>query len=283
MDRLTLLLATTAIAVAGCTTTSFAPPRVDLDQVMTASSLSPDCGLTTAHGTPIPQNVAGALQLIDNYDRAYDCAQRAAANGRQAFQIPSFLALVGSTTAVAFGAGADVAIAGGAANSVFTAGSNYYAPAEQNEILLHALDAINCISEEAVGSPAYASLPAAGDEERRLQLLRDPGGGQVEITSDQRYFRMVRGALRQVAIVTGQRLSRRGTFDAAGVAAQIRTLADEERERRRLAEQPPPTEQALTNRFMSSPAGTARLMHVIQLQLDLLQPKLDQCVLRAKV
>ena len=93
---------------------------------------------------------------------------------------------------------------------------------------------------------------------------------------------MIRGALRQVAVVTAQRLSRRGTFDAAGVAAQIRTLAEEERARRAAvgAATETPVDDALAARFGGPVAAFIRN---IQLQLDVLQPKLDQCVLRAKI
>lgn len=282
MSRSKLIFAASLMALPACTTTSFAPPSVNSDQVMTNGSLTRDCRLTATNNGTIGEDVSGAISLVGNYHSSYQCWRRLAADGRQGFQIPAFISLIASTTAVAFGAGPNVAIAGSAGNSLFTAGNNYYAPAEQAEILNHGLDAITCIRSEATGTPAYAALPALGNEERRLQRVAGITDPTVEISSDRQYYNMVRSRLEAVDIVIAQRLMRRGTFDAAGVAAQIREAAKEVRDAQLAVVSPPAADQRVTGRFASSPTGTARLAQMVQLHLNLLQPKLDQCVLRAK-
>ena len=58
-----LILLCSPLLLGGCTTTSFAPPRVDHHSRMTAASLSEDCVLTTGAGSTINEDVAGARAL----------------------------------------------------------------------------------------------------------------------------------------------------------------------------------------------------------------------------
>ena len=204
---------------------------------------------------------------------------RVAADGRQPWEILSFLSLVGSTLAAALGAGSDVAIIGGAASNVFTAGRGYYAPQEQTEILNDAVDALLCIQTESVGISAFAVQTAAEGER---SILRASRGASVPITVETQYFNMVAAALMSVERVAAQRLSRRGTFDAAGVAAQIEQLAQRVREaedRRDEGTDPPQGVEHL------SPTTRTALdmVQTVQLDLDVLRPKLEQCATRAKV
>ena len=68
----------------------------------------------------------------------------------------------------------DVAIAGGAGNSIFTAGNSYYAPREQTAILSDAVDAIACIQTEAVGiSPT--EIEAVSEQQKSFTRGRSGG------------------------------------------------------------------------------------------------------------
>ncbi len=82
----------------GCTTTSFAPPKIYEDKAVAADGTCPPSKPT---GAAIGRDVDGALQLIDNYRLSYDCAFRQLANGRQFFEVPSALALAGGAAAAA--------------------------------------------------------------------------------------------------------------------------------------------------------------------------------------
>jgi hypothetical protein len=280
MNKLILLLGAAILSLPACaTTTSFAAPEVDLLTQMTRGSMSSDCRLTGAAGQPISRDVDGALALIENFVAGYRCSMRAAADGRQPFQILSFLSLVGSTAAVALGASPDVAIAGGIGNSVFTAGNNYYAPQEQTEILSDSVDALLCIQTEAVGITAFESDVA---REAMISAFRSATGGTVEIPIERQYFNMVASALLSVERVAAQRLSRRGSFDAAGIAAEIAQLGEEEEEAEDARDKPPAQDPAVARLYGANAAAAARLVQLAQLNLEVLRPRLQQCVTRAK-
>ena len=265
--------------LAGCATTSFAPPQVNVHKAMNEKSLGAGCRLTADVGDEISKDVEGAQLLIDNYLDSYECAMRLAADGRQLVEIPQFLALIGSTTALALGAGTDVAILGGAGNSVFTAGKNYYAPAEQTEILSDAVDALACIQAESVGISSYNIL-ANAEEQQRMPISMAGGGPIVEVTAEFQYYKMVQSALKTVNRAAARRLSRRGSFDAAGVAAEIEILAKKIKDAEDAKKKPPtPPDPKAISMFGMQAAGA---LEKTQLDLDILQPKIQTCVLRAK-
>jgi hypothetical protein len=87
---------------------------------------------------------------------------------------------------------------------------------------------------------------------------------------------MVENALRSVDTILADRLNTLGTYDPAGIASQIKTLNDEirqaEEERKDVQE----------GRSRSRRTGT-REAELAQLELDVLQPKLQECVVRAKM
>ena len=292
MNILKIALNAATLMLPGCATTSFAPPRVDLPATMTAGSLSQDC--TFASNGSVTTDVDGALRLIVNYIAAYRCARDVAANGRQLFQIPSFIALAGSAAAAAFGAGPDWAIAGGIANQVFTAGNNYYAPGEQAQILRNAVDAMTCINSEAVGITAMTRLQRMSDAVANptMQALLETNSSTVRVTPERQYFNMVASALLAVENTAAQRLSRRGTFNAAGIAAQIEQLAKKIRDQQAAADQANEASRRSTanavQAFGTSSAQQAvraallAEMDAVDLELSVLQPKLDQCALRAQ-
>jgi len=150
-----LLLGASAMSLAGCGAYSFAPPEVSLSHATPERSLDTSCTVAAGTGDAIPSNFEGAQTTINNYIDAYRCTLRIAADGRQAFQLPGFLSLVGSATAAALGAGDRWSVAGGAASSIFAAGNSYYDPPKQVEVLTDALEALDCIQMESVGATAY--------------------------------------------------------------------------------------------------------------------------------
>lgn len=276
-------------ALSACSTTSFAPPSVNVTRVDTGRDAYVSCKPPAA-GDVIGQDVSGALQLVDNFVDAYRCAGHAAANGRQAFEVPSFLTLVGSAAAVAFGAGPDVAIAGGIGNSVFSGGKSYYDPQAKADIFDRSLDALLCIQTEAVGIKAF-DVPKASEAERGgskglLAGAMGQGGGTITVTSEQQYFRMVSAALMSVERVTAERLSRVGHFDAAGVQAEIEKLVKQREEaeaalKDQQKDQTPP-DAALVASLVGADPGTQSLVQQVHLEIDVLRPALQQCVTRAK-
>lgn len=300
MNRCNILLAATALSLPGCATTSFAPPSVSLPRTMSAGSLDRHCAFVS--NNDVTTDVDGALKLIVNYVAAYRCARDVAANGRQLFQLPSFIALAGAAAAAAFGAPPDVAIAGGVVNQVFTSGNNYYAPVEQAQILRDAVDAMNCINSEAVGMTAMTRLQRVSatlsTPAGRTMLGIGIGGSTVQVTAERRYFNMVASALLAVENTAAQRLSRRGTFDAAGIAAQIEQLAKKIRDQQTAADHANLLSEqsaAAVRTAAQTPGITAALLrqalrtealadaNAADLDLSVLQPKLDQCALRAQV
>jgi hypothetical protein len=336
--RLLLILLCTGLT--GCATASFAPPSVNLENEMhvPGSNYSfgqrcmPNERLDSAKNSiRIREDVQGARRLIDNFIYMYRCRAHTAANGRQAFDIPSFLALAGTSAATVFGAGPNVAIAGGYGNSLFSNGAKYYAAQRKAEIYDHSLDALVCIKSEAAGIDAFTVdaisnvEKTSGDQAKQALKAAFAGeegeGGEVTITSKEQYFDMVSAALLSVERVAAQRLSTAGTpFDASGVMAEMAALqkkteptaaegeeADEEAAALQGpaagAEVPPGLPQGAVQELLKSlssiqggneaaagMAAKANLKSVPQrqvsetiLKLKTLQPKLEQCVLRAKV
>lgn len=274
------LLAAGSIALSGCVSTSFAPPEVNIYRQMNSASLTAECRLSGTDTGDIKHNVDGALWLIHNFVNSYRCSMRAAADGRQPFEIGSFLSLAGSTAAVALGASPDVAIIGSGANSIFTAASKYYSPQEQTEILSSAVDALLCVQTEAVGIAAFESTVAREGEE-----AAEDGGPSVEVSVERQYFNMVTASLLSVERVAAQRLSRRGSFDGAGVVAELEILQQRlaEAKQKRLAAGDAESSDGTGEEegeeaaeFMDTEARSI-------LHLEELRPQLQLCVTRAKI
>jgi hypothetical protein len=323
MKKLAFLVTAVAIPLTGCATTSFAPPSVNLETEMKAEGSNRrfsqwcmpvvrtvnDDGQTSI---AIQPNVEGARKLIDNFIYMYRCSAHRAANGRQGFEIPSFLSLVGATTAAAFGAGPNVAIAGGAANSIFSAGKSYYDPKMKAEIFDHSLDALLCIKTEAVGVDALEIQQLEASEKGlREQVAAMLGSRRVSDKSDElsvspqkQYFDLVSASLLSVERVLAHRLSNVGTFDPAGVVAQIEKL---NREIRNKGEDPAEgggesggdarnaeaggsqtgNDNSATDQMLAQVAksfGTnSTALESTKIDLKVLKPKLEKCVLRAKM
>lgn len=288
--------------LAGCATTSFAPPSVNLENEMAVRGSNysfgercmPNERLRSGQPVPIAETVAGTQALINNFIYLYRCRAHSAANGRQAFEVPALLVGIGTAAAMAFGAPADVAIAGGATTAGLNAGKNYYSPKQKAAIYDNALDALLCIKTEAVGIDplalgAISSIESGGVNGRSLVA-----GGGVAVTAEQRYFALVSASLLSVERVLAQRLSNVGSFDPAGVIAEIKTLAEEARQKTEDAEATADNQaQALmadgskTGSSAGAKSAVAatdqdKIAQTIVL-VETLQPKLQQCVVRAKI
>ncbi|MBA3668354.1 MAG: hypothetical protein H0W65_11660 [Sphingomonas sp.] len=275
----------------------------------------------------IRRDTNGALLLINNYVLTYRCQRDRAAEGRQFFEVPSFLTAAAAATAAAFGAGAGVTIGAGATGAILNQGKSYYAPRDKAAVLNDGLNALLCIQNEAVGIDPYtlktlsAAQEAGGTPEPGQPVPTISGAGrdgdetpqaepQVTISSQRQYFEMIRSALFSVESVVAQRLSAAGTpFDAAGVIAEVEALnkkADEEQaeagdaatagQAAKTAATPPDSAAAgvqpaaAIERLISFTAAKAKLQRLSDdqvgrtvIKLRTLQPKLDKCVVRAKV
>lgn len=149
--------------LSGCTTFSFGPPKVEVDKVITNQSPTKCGSFASAGEALIEKNVLGALELTNNFLRSYRCAAHEAADGRQIFEVPSFLALVAGAIGPTFGLGDDGRIAALASASVYGRANNYYAPKEKSAVLDSALDAVVCIKAEAVGISFFDTRANAPD------------------------------------------------------------------------------------------------------------------------
>tara|TARA_R110002020_G_scaffold22866_3_gene76723 strand:+ start:123 stop:989 length:867 start_codon:yes stop_codon:yes gene_type:complete len=284
-----LMLASAATLLGGCATTSFAPPSVNLTNVMETRGSNRSIGqscksfekLADNKPVPIKESVDGARSLINNFILLYRCRAHSAANGRQIFEIPSFLTAVGTITATAFGAGSNVAIAGGSAASILNGSRNYYDPKGKADIFDSSLDALICIKMEAVGIDGFSIKKIQGEAEKNI-LKFETGENRfgVDVGPETQYFDLVSSSLLSVERILAQRLSAVGVFDPAGVVAEIKQLSDD-------------IEQA------SSPAAVADAQNKAQplalstaekataartlLEINALKPKLQSCVVRAKL
>jgi len=274
MRIVTALLALGAsTVVAGCASTSFAPPSVN-----SAANLTNDDKCSGRTGSAIAaRTVVGALDLIENYTIAYGCAARQLANGRQAFEVPSALALAGGAAAAAFGAGPDVAIATGAGASLFNHGNSYYAPKAKAHILSAAYNAVVCIKQEASGITAInvaSSDPATNTVKARG--LNDPA---VSFSPSLQYYQMVSAALQNVHSILAERLSSVGSYSPDAIAKEIQQLAQEKSEADANATKDDATTKA-RSLGLTGNDETAFATGVVQLAK--LQPRLKLCVLAAK-
>tara|TARA_R100001244_G_scaffold47550_2_gene42252 strand:+ start:2495 stop:3361 length:867 start_codon:yes stop_codon:yes gene_type:complete len=284
-----LMLATAATMLGGCATTSFAPPSVNLTNVMETRGSNRSIGqscksfekLADSKPVPIEESVDGARSLINNFILLYRCRAHSAANGRQIFEIPSFLTAVGTITATAFGAGPNVAIAGGSAASILNGSKNYYDPKGKADIFDSSLDALICIKMEAVGIDGFSIKKIQDEAEKnslKFQTRKNPVG--VEVGPETQYFDLVSSSLLSVERILAQRLSAVGVFDPAGVVAEIKQLSDDIEE----ANSPAAVADAQNKAqplalSMAEKATAARTL----LEINALKPKLQSCVVRAKL
>lgn len=275
-----------SLSLSACATTSFAPPSVNLENETAVRGSNYSIGQrcqpyerkTDGETIPITRDATGARRLIDNFIFMYRCRAHAAANGRQMFEVPALLTGIGTATAAAFGAGPDVAIAGGAATALFSAGKSYYDPKTKAEIFDSSLDALLCIKAVAAGVDPITLGQVASLQEQNGLTTRSGGDG-VRISSDEQYYELVAASLLSVERVLAQRLRTVGTFDPAGVIAEIEKLKEQKEEKQAGAEKIAPSQAAL----LTNDAATKQVVADTIIKLETLQPKLQECVVHAKI
>lgn len=229
--------------LAGCATTSFAPPEV---------ALTP----------PDTKNLDAAIGQIDTLITAYRKANRETSDSRQVFEMPAFFATLGAVTASAFGAGTDVAIAGATGNTIFNAGKAYYAPKAKAQMYDSALSALYCIQQVALGVKPFAHSAAPAD-------LRSYG--MLFVGDDSAFYYLVRNAGLSVERVLTNRLSNAGSLtDAEALTAELQKKIKEVEEARK--KQP----AAAGYVAAASIPDTATVLKTMQADLEL-------CVSRAKL
>ena len=305
MSKKAVPILLSASMMSACSTTSFSPPPVNLVNASEvqgsnrffSSRCRPEEIVTSGNGrVKITKNTEGALLLIDNFLLEYRCRAHSAANGRQLFEIPSFLALAGTATAAAFGAGRDVSIAGGAANSILSGGKNYYAPKQKASVYDSAVDALLCIKTRSVGvSPFLIDKATQGETDAKKKLSTIVSSflfervnplkpnerikETIEFSPARKYHELVAAALFSVERITAQRLSETGVFDPAGVVAEIKALSEDEEEAESNAK---PVAEAKANILTTDDAAQKAIIQT-DLFLAKLEPQLQTCVVRAKL
>lgn len=303
-----LVLPATAIAMlGGCASTSFAPPPVPIGKKLGGTET---CSARNqfADIDKLADTVAGAQRVIDLHLFVYDCAMRQAADGRQAFEIPAYLGAVGTATAVVFGAGSDVLIAGGVNSAVMNRGKGYFDPQRKAEIYLRALSAMRCIKAESIGVPAFDPQfqKAAAD-------MVAPGQSAITLTPAEQYYGMIEAALGTVRDVAADRLRGVGSFDPASLQAEIIKLSADIREADAAKKAGTKKGTAAEGGGDAPPSGTAPAADMTdangsnngqkppppvpvtvtqspesvsitpELKLGAMKPRLDLCVARAKL
>ena len=205
----------------GCAAVNFAAPSVDLSRPLMMQGK--DACIIGSNETGNSNSnlddsrlMQKSFWLVDNYVLTYRCAINEAANGRQVFQIPSYLMALVGVASPFIGGGENTAVAAGIAASTYNSANAYYAPNAKADILDSALDAILCVQNEAVGVKFF--------ETRDSPPKSTAAGNEVEISAERRYFNMVTGALFQIERITGSRLRSTGKFDPAGLVAEIEKL-----------------------------------------------------------
>ena len=301
MRKLSLLPVAAAVLLSGCSTLSFAPPGVRVkyagepNGTLECREVKQRSGEQTIE---VERDVAGALRVVETYLDVFDCSARAAADGRQGFEIPAFLATTGAVVGAAFGLPSDYAIAGTAVNSAFNAGKAYYDPKQKALAYAHAADALRCIRSEAMGIDNFIMFKTESDDSsnKRVALRasdanrrQDPS---IEVSAHQAYFVMVTDAAGAVGGILSDRLSNVGTINPTSAAAELEKLIGEIREKEKATQDA--KDKGATNPtgvhgqagFVAmTPLAIARAHQekLIELNLKELQPKLQACVWRAKV
>jgi hypothetical protein len=108
------------------------------------------------------------------------------------------------------------------------------------------------------------------------------------VTVDKQYFEMVSAAAFSIERILAQRLSNMAPVDASAVAAELAKAIEEARKQEedrkaKLASKPSDGAKSLEMRLFLEGFGTNPNQATVQLDLDVLRPKLDECVIRAKL
>lgn len=256
IDRCLLPFAA-ALATSGCATASFSPPSTNLLNEMQVrgsnSSVLKSCrpyertvggdGEDKNDPIEIKRTADGAITLANNFIYEYRCASHSAGNSRQVFEVPGLLTGIGTATALALGAGSDVAIVGGATTALLDGAKDYYAPLAKAEIYDKALDAHICIKSTALGVKAFST---GSDKALGLSESLKDGTDVGYFSAERQFFELVSSALLNVERIAASRLRNSAKYDPAGLIAQIEKIAKEVEEKKEAAKKgalpPDPTD-----------------------------------------
>ena len=97
----------------------------------------------------------GAMDLINNFVLTYTCAENELADGRQIFEVPSFLATATGLIGASFGLSEGGVLAAGVGAAVTKSANGYYAPKQKAALVSTALRAVLCVKNESVGISAF--------------------------------------------------------------------------------------------------------------------------------
>lgn len=342
----TTTLSLTAVALSGCATASFSPPSTNIVNEMEVRgsnfSFAKRCkpqertrdgstDISRSNLFPLGKDADGAIALANNFIYEYRCAAHSAGNSRQAFEVPGLLAGIGSAAALAFGAGSDVAIAGGVATASADGAKDYYAPLKKAEIYTSSLDAFLCIKSTSVGVEPFiisgetVARKAAGNPPTNKGAATPEGARSTSreksyFSPERRYFELVSSALFTVERISATRLRNSANYDVAGVIAQIEQIKEKiekaessetENANNRNAEAiienngdaggsdggnttVDKKDQAAKDKnevddtkngstIAQNTTANARVLGSSLTKLEILKPKLEKCILRAKL
>jgi hypothetical protein len=149
---------------------------------------------------------------------------------------------------------------------------------------------MRCIRSEAVGIENFAMFKTESDQATATATLHKTTAPSVKVSAHQQYFIMVTDAAGSVSGILADRLSNVGTYNPAGTTAELQKLIEEirkrEEEKKKQQEEKPEPQTGDANALHAVPFAKrleAWQEETVDIDLKLLQPKLQACVWRAKV
>lgn len=247
-----------SLTLAGCATTSFAPPLVTIADP----------------ADPANPTLLDSIKVVDGFIDKYRTQMRSAANGRQVFEVPPIVASVGAVAAAAFGAGTDVTIATGAGAALLGSGKAYYDPKAKAAIYDSAYGALLCIQQVATGVKPFADAAASSDNRAYAEAANGDSYA---------YYLLIKNAALNVERIAGRRLSNVGSLsDAEGIAAQYEKAVTEKRAKEAAAATDLPPSAGKRANFRGLTLSSTQPSVDELKRLNAMQPDLELCVLRAK-
>jgi len=113
-----------------------------------------------------------------------------------------------------------------------------------------------------------------------LFIQRVTPSGTIQIDVQRQYFEMVSAALFSVERVLAGRLTNAGSFDPAGITAELEKLTKKEED---VEPKKDAAADAVRANALTNSVTPAQQQNLIDLDLALLQPRLQKCVVRAKM
>jgi len=221
-----------AIALSGCTSiTSFAPPPVTKTTKVAEydAACTPSGATFNGQSIAITPDVIGASDLIDNYQKAYECTATELANGRQVFEVPVFLATAAGLAGAQFGLDADGILATGVYSALVKGGGDYYAPEEKASMVWDAHRAVGCVRDEASGLSYFrTSRPSQeGSDTPDAQKIADLQADGARIAQTLTDLRTLAPAERSPQIITQELTAQTNLLALANaIAAERMTGSD---------------------------------------------------------